>query len=220
MKKKLQVNDNQNVPDISRSLSGDDLQKLVPYKLNIFKYPEIANYEIIDDMLGNNEAAIILFETHLNESKQSVGHWTAILRSRDADNNPSVNFFDSYGFIPDDEKGLIDEQFMNMIGMSDNFLCRLLNRAHQMADVIEYNEVPLQKMDRNIGTCGRHCMLRILMKDISMADYQKFMRSLAKKGGKSVDEVVTILTEPVLRGEMPNQHLEQLLHDLFSEHQV
>jgi hypothetical protein len=204
---------------MGKALSTQDLQKFVPFKLPIYRYTDIAQYAMdpnrtIDDMMGPNKCAIILFETRHPNGEQSVGHWTCVLRTHDDDNNPSINFFDSYGFVPDDEKKLINKEFMNMVGMSKNFLTQLLDEAHRYDNVIEYNEVPFQDFAPDIATCGRHCMLRIIMKDLSMAEYQKLMNDLKSKYKRTPDEIVTILTDPVLNGEMSNDELRTILSEL------
>lgn len=70
-------------------------------------------------------------------------------------------------------------------------------------------------MKPNINTCGRHCAMRLILKDLSMDDYQNFMNTLKTKYHKSPDEIVTILTDPVLNDEMTSNELRQLLSELL-----
>jgi hypothetical protein len=56
---------------------------------------------------------------------------------------------------------------------------------------IEYNDNKLQKFCKNISTCGRHVINRVLNKDIPLKDYNKLY---GNSKGVSADELVTILT--------------------------
>lgn len=204
--------------DMAIALSGEQIQKLLPYNVRVFRYPEIKDFDNVDRLLEPYGAAVILFDTSKLPTGQHMGHWTALMRTFDDDRNSSINFFDSYGFIPDDEKKYIDKQYMNVVGMTDNYLTKLLwDSKKKYDDVIEYNEVKLQKMNKDISTCGRHVAMRLIMKDISMNEYQDFMRSLVKKYKKTPDEIVTILTQPVLDNQMTANELRDLLVELLHE---
>lgn len=205
-----------NIPNpMSISLSGDQIKSLVPYPINIYQYPDIKHFKNIDDLLRPSGATVILFNT--NETNEGMfGHWTCLLKTIDDDNNDSINFFDSYGIVPDDEKKMINKHFMNIIGQTANYLSKLLLDAKTINnDVVEYNEKKLQQMKPNINTCGRHVAIRLILKDLSMNDYQKFMDQLKSKYKKSPDEIVTILTDPVLNGQMTSYDLAQLLSELL-----
>lgn len=110
-----------NINPMSISLSGDQIKKLVPYPINIYQYPDIKKFKNIDELLRPSDAAVILFNT--NETNEGMfGHWTCLLKTIDDDNNDSINFFDSYGIVPDDEKKMINKHFMNIIGQTANYL--------------------------------------------------------------------------------------------------
>jgi len=199
------------------SLSGDQVQKLIPFKVRVFTYPEIKNFHHVDQLLEPYGAVVILFNTSEGEGGQAIGHWCGICRTVDDDHNPSINFFDSYSMIPDDEKKYINKKFLEEKGMKENSLLDLLYDAQQrLDDVIEYNDMRMQKMSPNIHTCGRHVALRLIMKDKSMNKYQRFMKRLETKYKRPLDEIVTILTDPVLQGGCPCQ-LHQILNDMYNE---
>jgi hypothetical protein len=106
-------------------------------------------------MLDDNGCCILLFETNRNNG-HSMGHWTCLCRTKDDENNDSINFYDSYSYIPDDEKNKIDPIFMDLVGMSRNYLSKLLYDSHQqMDDVIEYNDKKHQRMSPSVAVCGR-----------------------------------------------------------------
>ena len=200
---------------MARSLTGDEIKKIVPWDVPIYRYPELDKYEDIDKLLGHNGCCVILFETIRNEHS-SIGHWTALIRTLTDDRDPSINFFDSYGIKPDLQKNKIDSKFMEMIDMTNNYLTNLLYNADKYTnDVIEYNEKHFQQLIPNINTCGRHCVLRIILKDLSMNEYQKFIDNLRNQFKKPVDEIVTILTDPVLNNEITPMAFVNMLHELF-----
>lgn len=205
---------------MNKALNGDELKKMIPWDINIILYPDIEKYDTIDDMLEPNNCCILLFETDRGEN-MSTGHWTCLLKTVDDENNESVNFFDSYGFKPDDQKKKINKYFMEMINMRDNFLSELLYRAaNEMDNVVEYNEKQLQKMARNIHTCGRWISLRLLLKDISMNDFQKFMEYLKQNYNNNLDKLVVNLTQPVLEGKMSNFDFKNFLNELYQEYKI
>lgn len=200
------------------ALSGEMVQKLLPFKVRIFRYSDIANFNDIDKLLEPYGCAVILFETPMKKGSNMGGHWTSLCRTVDDDNNPSVNFFDSYSIIPDDQKKYIDKQFQNIIGQSENYLTKLLyDTQKKYDDVIEYNDVQFQKMDPKISTCGKHVAIRLIMKDISMNQYQNFMKYMKEQYGRSYDEIVTILTEPVLNNQMSSLELRKIMEDFYNE---
>lgn len=203
--------------NLSLPLSGEMIQKILPFKVRIYKYSDIANFDDVDKLLEPFGCAIILFETPTTKGGSS-GHWTGLCRTVDDDNNPSINFFDSYGIIPDDQKKHIDKQFQNIVGQSENYLTQLLYQAQKKYDdVIEYNQIPFQKMSPNINSCGRHVALRLIMKDLSMNQFQRFMKYLKERYGREYDEIVTILTDPVLNNEINSLDLRSIMEDLFRE---
>ena len=58
---------------------------------------------------------------------------------------------------------------------------------------IEFNDYKLQKKSSDIATCGRHVISRILLKDLNIDEYNKFLKSFKKEGYNS-DDVVSIIS--------------------------
>jgi hypothetical protein len=222
-------NDDMIKQQIASPLTSDELQKLFPFPIRIIRYGLLPSFQNLDQILDPYGAAIILFETEvlngnpnqmkIKNPKKSApiysGHYVALCRSVDDDNNPSINFFDSYGIIPDDEKKYIDKEFQSIIGTSYNYLSQLLLHANNNYDeVIEYNQIRFQKMDKNVSTCGRYCAIRVLLKEFPLDQFQEFMKRLKNRYDRSYDEIVVILTQPVLDGEISAKELQGLLRDM------
>lgn len=131
------------------SLSDKDVLELTNYKTNLYTYPELAQFNNINEMLGEYGCCVILFLT-----KWHYGHWTACFRV----NENTIEFFDSYGYMPDDEKEFIEDNFMKDSNQNRNYLSELLYKS---GCKIIYNEYKLQKRIKGINTCGKHCCVRI-----------------------------------------------------------
>lgn len=167
----------------SKSLSGDDILKLIDYKANLMTYPELTKCDDINKCLGKHGALILLYET-----KKNYGHWVCLIRH----NKKHIEFFDSYNFFPDDELNFIPEKFRKISNQSYPHLTYLLLKSNAN---IEYNHARLQKFtidpDEHIATCGRHVATRINLRKIPLDEYIKIM-----KGNKECDPdtIVTFLT--------------------------
>jgi hypothetical protein len=149
----------------SVSLSDDDIRRLLHNRINIIPYTDLACVHNIETILKPYGACVILYLT-----KENYGHWTCLFK---ADSN-LLEFFDSYGTEIDDELDFIENEFKKMSKQNYPHLTSLL---YECPYQISYNHYPLQKKDKNIKTCGRHIVTRLLMKDLSLDDYIDFITS-------------------------------------------
>ena len=94
-----------NLQDIEKtSLSDIDIYNKLKCKTNVLLYRELRDITQIEQILKDN--SVILYE-----NKPKSGHWICIIRYL-KNNRPTLEFFDSYGFFPDDEKKLISKDFL------------------------------------------------------------------------------------------------------------
>lgn len=163
------------------ALSNYDLIEMLDNKANIITYPELKNFNRIDDVLGPTGAAFILFET-----EPRYGHWVALMKR-----GKTIEFFNSYGGWPDDTLEYIPEDFQKKSNQDKTYLTKLLLDSPYE---IEYNEFPFQKQDAKIRTCGRHSVVRLLLKDLDIYQYKKFLDIIKKETGMDYDQIVTFLT--------------------------
>ena len=105
-------------------------------------------------------------------------------------NRGSIEHFDSYGFVPDDELDLIDTNFRKI---NNEYHPHLSYLFYKSGKPIEYNDFRFQKWDKNIATCGFHCMNRLINSDLTIEQYIKQMKRLSKQEGKSFDKLVVEL---------------------------
>lgn len=170
----------------SKSLSGEELLDLVDRKANLLTYPELTNYENLNECLKPYGACILLYLT-----RENYGHWCCIIKHKDK----HIEFFDSYGLFPDDEFKFIPEHFRKVSDQVYPHLTYLLYKANCP---IEYNNYRLQSktdnVNKKIATCGRHVGCRLMFRNMSLDDYSQM---LLTKDGITPDMKVTLLTSGI-----------------------
>ena len=72
----------------SYDLSNEDITKITDGKCRIMAYHELENVNSLSEILDNNGACILLYET-----KQGFGHWVALF---EIPNSPVLEFFDHH----------------------------------------------------------------------------------------------------------------------------
>lgn len=164
------------------ALSNEDILSLLNGKVKIVLYPDIYKYETIYDFLEPYGAVILLFE-----SKPNYGHWCAIWKL----NKYTISFFNSYGGYPDDSLRFIDKKFRIDSHQDFPYLSELLlNSPFRLT----YNEYDYQELNKDIRTCGRWCVLRILLRHMDDEQFHNFIVQKIRKFNMTPDELVTVLT--------------------------
>lgn len=163
----------------TKSLSSEEMLKLCEGKTNIVTYPQIINYKNINELLGKHKACIILYMT-----KENYGHWTCIFKL----NKNTIEFFDPYSLIMDDEFKFIKKDFRNRSNQDLPYLTKLLYKSKYK---ITYNHHKFQRYSKMISTCGRWCCMRIILRDLTLKEFSKLFL-----GNKHYDPdfIVTFLT--------------------------
>ncbi len=147
------------------SLSSNDILKLIDGKANLISYDSVYKYKSLDDLLGPHKVCIILYLTEHN-----YGHWVCLIKH----GKKHIEFFDSYGTIPDDQLKSIDKDIRELYNQDHTYLIRLLLDSGYK---VEYNHDQLQKYDTNTNSCGRHVAVRIIFKNMSLKKYTKMVKS-------------------------------------------
>jgi len=169
------------------ALSDKNIFDLLEGKVSIVLYPDLHKYNNIDELLGNNGACILLFE-----AKPHYGHWCAIIKL----NERLIEFFDPYGTAttgghPDDNLKHIPLEYAKVSNQREPFLSILMDKSPYN---LSFNEIQFQRKDKKIGTCGRHCVFRIINKDLSLYKYADMMNVLCQSFKDDYDGVVTLFT--------------------------
>ena len=185
---------------MNKYLSDKEVKKIAGKDSKVILYPEIKNYNTLDELFQNKNKIIILY---LNESTptRNSGHWCGLTRRFDKKKNKEIiEYLDSYGQEIDQPLDWHDDIKQKQLDQEHGYLSRLLYDYCNGNNKVElhYNELPFQKHDNNIATCGRHCGLRMWTYPSTLEDYQKLMKDM-HNDGFDLDEVVTIITDKLLK---------------------
>lgn len=144
----------------------------------VMLYSDLDKFASLNDVLSPTGQAVFLYET-----SKGYGHWCCVFRR----NKKTVEVFDSYGYVPDDELKWIGPNLRKRLGQDEAHLSALL--LDDGSDVI-YNDYILQ--GENTATCGRHCVSRLLHKKKTIDQYKRFL----EKKPISPDEYVLTVMPP------------------------
>lgn len=156
-------------------LSGEDIKKICNNQVKVIPYHELEGVESIEELLNPFNAVILLYET-----KQNFGHYTALL----IDPNGDLEFFDSYGFAPDQE--------LNYAKYDNKpFLTELLSKYK---GTIVYNDKQYQEWAKDVNTCGRWTATRVrLAKKYNLKQFQDLFDGLRYFNGDFMVSALTFL---------------------------
>lgn len=170
-------------------LSGSDILEYLPH-INIIRYLDLFQYKSIEDAIGE-QGLIILYPVDNNNS----GHWCCMF------NNPTdgkLYFFDSYGFIPDDQLSFKGNGYFYDDKAWFRYLTKLLYNSPKQ---IEYNQYQFQSSNPNVTTCGYWCIARLMMYRLTTEQFRYVFRE-----GCNLD----ILVEEFCRNENMHKTFEAL----------
>lgn len=164
------------------SLSDTDLQKICG-KTNIIRYPDLKNYNNIDEILDDKGRAILLFLT----IDDHTGHWIGILKQKDG-----IHYFDPYGTLPEGEKKWITKNKLIELDEEEPYLTELLQKSGY--DVYA-NIYDFQEDKAGINDCGRWVATRLKYYKKSLKDFYK----MVKKSNIDEDDYITKLTYNIIK---------------------
>ena len=148
----------------SYSLTDIDIENALNNKYSIYRYHKLAEFDNIDQCLGNNGGFIILFQNETSDS----GHLTCIFK-RDYN---TLEFFDSYGLMPDEELKYSDYNLRIHNNKKVPHLSHLIEQSNYN---IVYNKYKFQKIKKHVNTCARHCIIRLKYRNLTIDEYKKFI---------------------------------------------
>jgi hypothetical protein len=163
---------------MDKALSSDEINEALGGKTKIITYDKLKDYKSINELLKPFGNVVILY---LND--KNFGHWTCLFKNKEG----NIEFFDSYGLPMDQELRFIPDELREQLNQTKPILSNLLLKQKKK---IIYNNHKLQKLSPKVNTCGRHVITRLLMKNMNIDDYNKFIRSF----DLTPDEFVTMLT--------------------------
>lgn len=170
----------------SYALLGEDISNVFDGKVKLVSYSDLPKYRNIDQLLDPYGRTIILYETNGIDN----GHYTCVFR-----NKKGINYFDSYGLEIEEPLEYFGEGVKELTNSDDNFLNKLL---YQDKHKVYYNNHRLQEFKKDISTCGRWCIIRMMFPEITEHDFYKMFDEASKESGYTKDEIVTKLTNKLL----------------------
>lgn len=159
-------------------MSGKQVQKYIP---NVLKYSEL-------ETMSNSEIADIIPFVCLYEIEEDYGHWCLLTNTAEG-----VEFFDSYSFLPDQQRDFIDKNFKMISGQSRP---RILEFLNDLSLSVPINYMDQQLQGANTNTCGRWCCLRHMMRHLSVDDFLAEILHMCKILGTFPDMLTTLLIPP------------------------
>lgn len=144
------------------ALSSDDIFSLTNGRTNIVANRDLANVKRIEQVLKHG-ACVVLYET-----KPRSGHWCCVYLR----NPKEIQWFDSYGLMPDSELQFIDRGFRRRSNQVSTHLTRLLLEWMQRTGgKVKYSQYRLQKLSPRDNTCGRFVVLRLMLRDLDEDEF-------------------------------------------------
>jgi hypothetical protein len=153
------------------------------------KYSQLSDIKDINELLPDERDYRII----LTESKRNEGHWCCIMKYTDIKTGKKyIEWFDSYSGKPDSELAFIPDAIKKMLGQDKNYLSRILKTVKEPYTIL-YNSKRYQTLKDGINTCGRWCILRLILfhTGYTLADFKAFIKESSKlQGGKPFDILV------------------------------
>jgi hypothetical protein len=167
----------------SYPLSDDDIRKLLGDDIAIHNYPDLEGMRSIDELFDRQGRAILLYPN----SGPTSGHWVALINRGDR-----IEFFDPYGDAPDHQNDNLPTAYLAMLDADRPHLTRLLRESGK---AVFYNRHAFQVENKNVATCGRHAVVRLLYAPYSLKRYKQIIDS----SGLAPDDFVSGITYDRLR---------------------
>lgn len=171
--------------------SGEDLRYMTGGDVNIIVYEDLLNYNSLDDLLGDNGAAIILYP---NPGNSKVGHWCCLFLQPGT--FPQIlQFFDSYGVCVDEELDDYNNDKNNIHKrrkLPPKLIELILDTPY--ADSFRYNEYPLQSLDIATNTCGLWCVWRLKNRSCTEDQFKKLFYDIPVNSRVAPDLAISRLT--------------------------
>lgn len=168
------------------TFSGQDIYDMLGGNCLVLRYKDLAKIDDIDELL--DQPCVILYET-----AENFGHWTLLLKIHPiGSKTPTLELFDSYAYRPDDQIKFIPENYRNGKTAYPHLSWLVANSGYKK---ILHNNVRLQKVARDVNTCGRYVALRAKMWQDFKVPLKKFINMFKNKyGSLDSDDLVTLMT--------------------------
>ncbi len=170
------------------ALSNEDINTILEPDTKIFTYPSFCQMDSINESFDSLGRCIFLFLTE----NDTTGHWLCMFKSKEN----IIYYFDPYGEKPEAQRKWLSQEQLDVLGEGEPCLMNLLKESGYK---VYSNAVPYQKDKKDLNTCGRWCVARLVCKD--MTDKQFFnlvKKEMKDKGIKTSDDWVALFTYEIL----------------------
>ena len=176
------------------SLSDDDIREYMKGDVNIVSYLDLPNVAKLEDLFMNSTDGSIRSNNvvfHIPVGSQSAGHWTCGWLDGDT-GTPVFHYWCPYGFSIH-ENITKSPYLMHSEDRDDYALVYLVKQFVKEGGKVIQNPFRLQVLKYGVNTCGRHCIARLLHKQMSNRQYYDYMNSLVKTKKLTPDELVSLV---------------------------
>ena len=140
--------------------------------MKIITNDDYKNISSVNELLKPYNKTVILYRTSNN-----YGHWVCIWK-----HGGVINFFDSYGTFPDDQRKHIPISYRNLMQTNKPYLIKLLLSC---GCPMRYNEKRLQ--NKTTHTCGRWVIDRLRHPHLNEYEYYNLFRNHKNKDDKIIE---------------------------------
>ncbi len=180
----------QDVKDAAKySLSSDDIRRSLNNDVSILLYEDLANVDDIRHIFEPSNNVVLLYP----DTQYNQGHWVALMYHRTHPSSPNghIIYFDPYNLSI--RKSL---EYSRHLHNKPYILAlpELLERFPGTLDLKTKHR--MQVMTDNISTCGRMVICRIIHRDLSNEEYERYL----VYDKLNADEIVTLITVDTLPG--------------------
>lgn len=167
-------------------LSDKDITDAIDIEpTNIFTLDKVEGAYSIDELLDRLGRGVLFFKT----ANDNTGHWIGVLKQ----GGGVVEVYDPYGFKPDD----LEDKLGALKGLNPDIsvLEDLIKRSgYRMI----YNRQKNQSMSRDVATCGRHSVMRLMFRHLNNKQFNDFLKQIRKEDGINPDDLATGLTMEII----------------------
>lgn len=171
---------------LKKPLSSNEMINFMNGKAKVITYPNLHKYKTIEEVLNPYGVVFLLYNF-----KPKYGHWVALFKYP---NSNIIEHYDAYNYKVDEELNFVDKGFRNKNNMRFPHLTKLL---YDSPYEVQYNNYKHQKHSKNIATCGRHTLFRVIFKDLNIDEYNNLIKKLMRIMKMTADEVVTFFTQDI-----------------------
>ena len=170
-----------------KPITDKDVRMLVTRPIKIRNYDGLSKEDSLHSLLPRPGDGCVLFWK--NRDNKAMGHFNLLLRYPSAKHGPEFEWFDSYGFSPQQVAARTTHDGAVK-------LTRLLKK-HK----VYYGRHAFQRGD-DVNTCGRYCAFRYNCHQFKYDDF----RQLMQYRGVAPDDLVTLLTISVDFSHINGRH--------------